>query len=259
MIETSSQPIPGTRAVQRVLSLLRAFERGGPGLSLTELSTRVGLSKATAHRMLSVLEQEGFVVRSAETAEFQLGPAMIVLGARALQAIDLRAVARPHLRSLAEVTGADATLETLVGAEVLILDEEKGRGLMGIASEVGTRWPAHATATGKVLLAGAEGPLSEPEGGLAPITTHTITSWSTLCETLSEVRASGYATNIEELDYGYVSVAAPVRDREGRTRAALSVGGSAHRVARDRIPELAGLVKEAARLVSERLGYRGGT
>jgi DNA-binding IclR family transcriptional regulator len=182
---------------------------------------------------------------------------MIVLGARALQAIDLRAVARPHLRSLAEATGADATLEALVGSEVLILDEEKGRGLMGIPSEVGTRWPAHATATGKVLLAGAEGPLSEPGGGLASITAHTITSWSALCETLSEVRESGYATNIEELDYGYVSVAAPVKDREGRTRAALSLGGSSHRVTRDRIPELAEFVREAAHRVSGRLGYRG--
>jgi len=253
---TSSQPIPGTRAVHRVLSLLKAFSEEKARLSLTEISRRVGLSKATAHRMLSVLEQEGFLIRSAENAEFQLGPEMIVLGARALQNVDLRGVARPELRFLAETSGEDASLESLVGSEVLILDEEKGRSLIGLTTEVGTRWPAHATATGKVLLAGAEEPMPEPDGGLAAVTAHTITNWALWTEALAEVRERGFATNIEELVYGYISVAAPVKNMDGKTVAALSVGGSAHRVTRDRIPELAALVMEAAARVSDRLGHR---
>lgn len=254
---TPPQPIPGTRAVQRVLSLLSAFTESRPRWSLTELSAEVGLSKATAHRMLGVLEQEGFVVRPSGSADFQLGPEMIALGVVALKTVDVRAVARPELQLLAETTGEDASLELLVGTEVLILDEEGGRGLMGLGTEVGTRWPAHATATGKVLLAGAESAMTEPMDGLHPMTSHTITSWERWAETLSEVREKGYATNIEELEYGFHSVAAPIRDREGRTIASLSLGGSGHRVTLDRIPELAKAVKEAAARVSERLGYRG--
>lgn len=254
---TLPQPIPGTRAVQRVLSLLSAFTESRPKWSLSELSAEVGLSKATAHRMLSVLEQEGFVVRPSGSTDFRLGPKMIVLGVLALKAVDVRAVARPELQFLAEKTGEDATLESLVGTKVLILDEVRGRGLMGLGTEVGTQWPAHASATGKVLLAGAEKAMTEPVGGLRPMTTHTITSWETWTETLSVVREKGYAINIEELEYGYHSVAAPIRDREGRTTASLSVGGSTHRVTMDRIPELAEAVQEAASRVSERLGYRG--
>jgi len=181
---------------------------------------------------------------------------MIVLGTLALKAVDVRAVARPELVFLAETTGEDASLESLVGTEVLILDEEGGRGLMGLGTEVGTRWPAHATATGKVLLAGAESAMTEPTDGLHPMTAHTITSWERWTETLSEVREKGFATNIEELEYGFHSVAAPIRDRDGRTIASLSLGGSVHRVTLDRIPELAKAVKEAAARVSERLGYR---
>jgi IclR family pca regulon transcriptional regulator len=235
---------------------LRAFSERCPKWSLTELSKEVGLSKATAHRMLNALEKEGFVVRLAGGAEYQLGPEMIVLGALALKGVDIRVTARPELRALAETTGEDASLELLVGTEVLIIDEERGRGLMGLSTEIGTRWPAHATATGKVLLSVAGKALVEPEGGLASITTHTITSWEELTEVLSEVRNEGFATNIEELEYGYVSVAAPVRDREGGAAAAISVGGSTHRITPDRIPELAGAVKEAALRVSERLGFR---
>ncbi|MGM0669013.1 MAG: IclR family transcriptional regulator [Gemmatimonadota bacterium] len=253
---TPSEPIPGTRAVHRVLTLLKTFSEGRAGLSLTEISRRAGLSKATAHRMLNVLEQEGFLIRSSENGEFRLGPEIIVLGARALQNVDLRGIARPELRFLSETSGDDASLESLVGNEVLILDEVRGQNLLGLTTEVGTRWPAHATATGKVLLAGAEEPMTEPEGGLTASTTHTITSWKRWTETLAEVREKGYATNLEELVYGYSSVAAPVRDMEGKVVAAISLGGSTHRVTRDRIPELAGLVMKAAGRISDRLGHR---
>ena len=252
----SPRAIPGTQAIQRVLSLLRAFPEGSPKRSLTELSTAAGLNKATAHRMLSVLEREGFVYRSSDTGEFQLGSEMIVLGARALKAMDIRAAARPELLALASSTGETSTLEILVNAEVLILDEERGQGLLVLATEIGTRWPAHATATGKILLAGAPIALPETGEGLSAITKHTIVSWDKWKATLSEVLDKGYATNIEELEYGYVSIAAPVRNQEGRTTAAISVGGSIERVTVDRIPALAKTVQEAASRISERIGYR---
>lgn len=223
---------------------------------MTELSTATGLNKATAHRMLSLLEREGFVYRSPETGDFQLGSEMIVLGTRALKAVDIRAAARTELVALARETGEDATLEVLVRNEVLIVDEERGRGLLVLGTELGTQWPAHATATGKVLLADAETALPESSDGLSAVTEHTIVSWDKWKATLAEVRDKGYATNIEELVYGYASVAAPVRNREGRTTAAICVGGSVERVTVDRIPTLAKIVKEAASRISERFGYR---
>jgi len=252
----SPDPIPGTRAVERVLSLLKSFPDSKPKRSLTELAAEAGLNVSTAHRMLSVLEREGFVVRSSESGNFQLGPEMIVLGSQALRSVDVREAARPELEALAETTGADATLETLVGSEVLILDEARGRGLLGIDSSVGTRWPAHATATGKVLCAFAGAAMPEPPDGLQPVTDRTIVSWDRWTATLSEVRDLGYAINIEELEYGYASVAAPIFDGEGHTVASLSIGGSVHRLTPDRIPDFTDSVREAASRLSERLGFR---
>lgn len=245
--------IPGTQAVQRVLSILRAFSDENSKLSLTEISTAAGLNKATAHRMLSVLERENFVYRSPESGEYQLGSEMIVLGALALNAVDVRAAARPELQALATETGEDATLEILTDSEVLILDEVRGRGLLVLGTEVGTRWPAHATATGKVLLAHAE--TGSPKD-LPASTEHTIVCSKEWKATLAEVLKNGYATNIEELEYGYISVAAPVLDRAGRAIAAISIGGSVERATKDRIPELAKVVQQAAERTSERLGYR---
>jgi DNA-binding IclR family transcriptional regulator len=254
--DQSAQTIPGTKAIRRALSLLKAFTDERPRRTLTGVATEVGLNKATAHRMLRVLEQEGFVHRYPDTGEFQLGPEIIVLGTRALRAVDIRDAARLELEALAEATGEDASLESLVGSEVLILDEERGHGLLSLGTELGTRWPAHATATGKVLIAFSEADLPEPPHGLAALTDHTIVSWEKWTRTLAEVRKKGYATNMEELVYGYASVAAPVRDGDGRVIAALSVGGSVHRVTRSRVPVLARNVVEAAIRLSEHLGYR---
>jgi DNA-binding IclR family transcriptional regulator len=181
---------------------------------------------------------------------------MIVLGARALKAVDVRTAARPELQSLATETGEDATLEILTNAEVLILDEVRGRGLLILGTEIGTRWPAHATATGKVLLAhaGSASPVTNED--LPASTEHTIVKSDELKAALAEVLNKGYATNIEELVYGYTSVAAPVLDRQGRAAAAISVGGSTERVTVERLPALAKTVTEAASRVSLRLGYR---
>lgn len=252
----SLPPIPGTQAIQRVLSILRAFSEECPRLSLTEISAAASLNKATAHRMLSVLEREHFVYRSPDSGEYQLGSEMIVLGARALNAVDVRAAARPELQALATETGEDATLEILVNTEVLILDEVRGKGLLVLGTEIGTRWPAHATATGKVLLTYA-GPASpETAADLLASTEHTIVDSDEWKAALAEVLSNGYATNIEELEYGYTSVAAPVLDRHGRAAAAISVGGSTERVTVNRLPALAKTVTEAASRISLRLGYR---
>jgi len=258
-MSSKNKPPPtvvGAKAFHRAIGVLRAFTDQRPKLTLTELAAEVGLSKSTAHRILAALEMEGLVSRSSESGNYRLGPDLIVLGARALRSVDVREACQGELRSLADETGEDVTLECLVGDEVLVLDEEKGRRLMGRGSPVGSLWPAHATATGKVLLAFSDEPLREPPGGLVRLTDHTIVSWGELMDALEDVRSKGFATNVEEVEYGFVYVAAPVRDRPGRVLAAMSVGGSTHRIGKDQIDQFVEIIQAAALRVSERLGYR---
>jgi len=249
-------PIPGTKALQRTINILFAFTDKRPSWTLSALSVELDLRKSTTHRILSALEQRGFLSRKRGGTEYELGPELIVLGARALNAIDLREVAAAELRSLSKTTGEAVSLETLLDGRVLILHEEGGESLLGLESSAGTLLPAHATSTGKVLLANSEDPGEGPAGGLVAITDHTIVSKREWTATLAEVREKGFATSIEELEYGYAAVAAPVRDQTGRTAAAISIGGPIHRIGKDRIPELVKIVRAAALRVSERLGYR---
>jgi len=251
-----SPPIPGTQALSRAIRILQAFTDERPTWTLAALVVELDQKRSTIHRILSALEREGFLSRKPGGVEYQLGPELIVLGARALKATDVRDVARPELQALAKATGLDLTLDSSVGWGTLLLHEERGTNFLYMGTPVGTLWPAHASGTGKVLMAFAEEPLPEPPGGLVAITDHTITSWKEWKDALAEIRKTGYATNIEELEYGYTTIAAPVKDRNGRTIAAISIGGPLHRMGRDRVPELAKILKAAALRISERLGYR---
>ena len=249
----------GTQAVTRALLLLDAL--GGPRdeWGLGDLVEELAMRKTTVFRLLGALEGTGFVVRDADRQTYRLGPALIRLGARARRSVGLHDAAHPVLRALAAETGESATLEVLVNEETLILDEVQGGHIIGSSPEVGTRWPAHATSTGKVLLAARghdhEGdPARTARGKLVRMAPATITSWARLERELEEVRRRGYAVGMEEIEPGFVAIGAPVRNDEGRVVAAISVGGPKARLHGARIAQVATLVRDGADRISARLG-----
>ena len=147
------RPYPGTQAVQRAIHLLKAFSNLRPELSLSELAEFARLKKTTAFRLLTALESEGMLLRDPDTETYRLGPEVLALAGKALRSNDLRSASRPELERLAHETRETVTLEILAGDQVMILDEVFGGYLIGTAQWIGTRWPVHATSTGKVLLA----------------------------------------------------------------------------------------------------------
>jgi DNA-binding IclR family transcriptional regulator len=252
----AARPYEGTQAVQRALTLLKAFRAERPERTVAELADETGLNRTTTYRLLSALSAQGLLERTGET--WRIGPELLSLGAAAFGAGGLRAAARPELEALAAETGETATLEVLAGGDVLILDEVVSRHVVGTVSSVGTRWPAHTTSTGKALLAHAapetlERLLARP---LAATTSATIAEPDALRRELARVRERGFAISAEELEPGFVAVGAPVRAGDGSVTAALSVGGPRLRLDTARRAVLARAVTAAAARVSERLGFR---
>jgi IclR family transcriptional regulator, acetate operon repressor len=252
---------PGTRAIQRAVSVLKAFTAMRPEWTLAQLSEHVGLHKTTVHRLLPALEGEGLVVRVSGRDAYRLGPELIALGARAMRTNDLRTVSRQEMQRLAERAEETVTLEVPVDGELVIVDEVKAPGLLGTHAEIGTRWPVHATSTGKALLAAME----VYDGGLAArgwhvpdtmpaLTPRTITTRVELERELVRVRDQGYAVSYEELQLGFAAVGSVVRDHEGRPVAAISVGGATSRVTPNRIPEMGQLVRDVTDRISAALG-----
>jgi IclR family transcriptional regulator, acetate operon repressor len=253
----------GTLAVARALQIVRAFTDARPEWTLADLSRELRLSKPTAFRLLGALEDGGLVARALPAGTFRLGPGAIELGARAQRANSVASAARPELEQLTRSTGETSSVEILAGDETLILDEVQGGHLIGTSPSVGTRWPAHAASTGKVLLAAAQA--TDPDlvrrmaartgGRLRGLTPCTIRSPARFSAELRRVARQGYSTAIGELEVGYVAIGAPVRVHDGRVVAAISLGGPASRFTDARIPSLARAVRDAAGRISQRLGW----
>jgi DNA-binding IclR family transcriptional regulator len=258
---TRVSPYPGAQAVARAIAVLKTFSDRRPQMTLAEITQATRLNRATAYRLLAALEKEGLITRDRRSEAYRLGPEAIALGSRALRANDLRTVCRPELEALARETGETVTLEVLAEDEVLILDEAQGQHRVGSTPSVGTRWPAHATSTGKLLL--AHTPEAEVEilarRALPQLTDKTLTRPDALRRELARIRERGYATMSEELEVGYAAAAAPVRNHEGRVVAALSVGGPSVRLTPERLAEVAARAQKAAERAAKRLGYRGGS
>jgi DNA-binding IclR family transcriptional regulator len=252
----ATESYPGTQAVARAIGLLKVFSDAQPEWSLADLAQVTKLNKTTAFRLLAALEAEGLIMRNALSGGYRLGVELVALGGCAMRANPLRAVSRPVLESLAQECDEAATLEVLTGSHVLIVDEVSSRHPMGMSQDVGSRLPAHATATGKLLLAYAlEDMVDGLRQPLARLTDQTITDLSRLRKQLAAIRHQGFAVATGELEPNFAAIAAPIYDRERQVTAAISIGGSSLRLTPERLPELAVLVQMAARQISRQLGY----
>lgn len=255
-----SESYPGTQAITRAIALLKCFSSGQPERSLADLAQASGLNKTTAYRILAALEHERLIMRTPQTGAYRLGPELIALGSLALRSHGLRAAARPVLESLAAETGETTTLEVLSNRQVLVLDEVSSRYLVGMSQDVGSSLPLHATSTGKLLLAYAppdeiEEALAAPLPALAPCT---MTDPDRLRAELEQIRSRGIAVAQEELEVGFVAIAAPIRSHDQSVVAAVSVGGPSLRLQGPRIAEVGAQVQSAARAISQQIGYRPG-
>ena len=244
--------LPGTRAVLRAITVLKTMGRSTGAQGISELGTATGLSKATVFRLLGALETEGMVARDTSSGNYVLGPELINLGNLALSTTDLRSIAHDELVELSALTGETATLEVLVGADVIIIDEVKGRFLVGSTPEIGHRWAAHGTSTGKLLMAlSPEGTAPARLSRLAP---RTIVSRESFERELQRIRKHDYAIAVDELEPGLVALAAPIRNHTGRAVAALSINAPGARLSpaarRSTLPVLC----RAANRISRRLG-----
>lgn len=247
-----ANPPQGAQAVLRAVRLLKLFSPDRSEMSLAELSHSSGLNKTTTHRLLRALQSQGLLDKNAATGAYSLGAGLMALGVQALASSDLRRRVRPVLKALARETGETATLEVPVEDSMLILDEVAGRHVVAAAGNIGTRWPMHATSTGKACLAFDEYRLERLAEKLVALTPRTISCKDDFLPHVAAIRERGYAETVDELEEGFSAVAAVIRGALGDVQGALSIGGPSQRLTAGRRAEFgAALRRAAARLRPE--------
>src|ERR1700742_3027346 len=218
------------------LAVIRACSRDRASLSLSEIARSAGIPAATARRCLLTLEELGYVTRSGR--DFVLRPKVLELGAAYLDSMDIEHLTKTHLEELARNTSDSAALCVLDGTEIVYIARTSVRTLLRLEAHVGSRFPAHATSTGRVLLAGLSPERLEEffqSAKLEPLTDQTVTNPARLRQLIDECRKNGYSAIEDELAYGVVALAVPVFDQRGRVVAALNSSSHSKKISKAKL------------------------
>lgn len=245
-----------SQSLERGLRVLAALAEGPR--TLDQLALALDVHKSTAMRLVRTLEAERFVRRE-DAHRYRLGSALFALAHQALEDLDVRTAARPHLVELGEVSGHTAHLATLEDDQAVYVDKVDGKHPVQMYSRIGRRAPLHCTAVGKALLA----LLPEPQRvrcaeriAYPQLTASTITGPEQFLAELDGVRQRGYAVDDGEHEDFVHCLAAPVRNHRGESVAAVSVSVPKVLLDPDGLLELVGPVLRSAENIAVELGWQ---
>jgi IclR family transcriptional regulator, acetate operon repressor len=248
------------QSVERAVFVLGALGDAGPdGLTLSELSRALGVSKSSAFAILQTLLGYGFVADSGAgmSRRYRLGLALARLGDRVVSQIALRDVALPVLRELAIVSGLTARVAVLEAPYAVVIGSaEAESSAVRFATNLFKRELMHCSAVGKAMLAAI--PEAEARGflrdaGMPQKTRQTITDLEQMLLELAEVRRKGYSVDDEEDGEGVCCIGAAIVHDDATCAGAISVTGLKVDVPAWRLHQIGESVREHAARVSQLL------
>jgi IclR family acetate operon transcriptional repressor len=245
------------QSVDRALTLLETIAELGGETTLSRLASRTGLNISTCHHLLATLVARGFVTKGLGRRGYALGARILYLSHVCLQ-VDLPRRGQSAVDRINQATGETVQLAALQGDQLVNLLKRESRHAVRVDSgTMGTSAAAHATATGKAILAW----LPEDEirrvvmaHGMTRFTPNTITDFGALMEALRVVRRNGVAFDREEFRHGVICVGAAIRDQSGAVVGAISASTPTMRASDEHLGQIREEVMAATRALSLELG-----
>ena len=250
------RPAAAVQSVDRALLVLEILAKLGQA-GVTEIATELGVHKSTVSRLIAVLESRGYVEQVSGRGKYRLGFSIARLARASSGHLDLVKLSQDICDGLAAEVGETANLAILDGDRIINIVEAIGPAEITLRTWVGQSCAAHATSSGKVLLAGLDAAdvRARLSSELESFTENTVVKIADLQRELARIRERGWACVSEELEVGLNAIAAPVHDANSQVVAALSVSGPSYRLGKDQYEETAKLAVAAADAVSRRLGW----
>ncbi|CAN5521797.1 IclR family transcriptional regulator [soil metagenome] len=244
----------GTQSIGRTIELLRVVAtRGRFGWGLTELAAECGLNKATTHRILSRLERERMVERTASGDHYILGP---LLGELSLSVRGFNTfvdVSREYVTELARSQGLVGILSLLSGDHFVVSTRAASSRLRSELNEVGARRPLISTAGGIAIVVGL--PPHEQnriiESNLGKLPAHDEIRTREYMTMWNRSRELGYGTNFEDIAIGVNAVAVPVFDKQGSPFGSVTLSGLVAQLPVERCHALVATLNRAAEGVAQ--------
>ena len=248
-----------TQSLCKAFEILGCFTPETPVLRVVDITRKVDMTQSNVSRLVNTMVACGYLERLEDSGYFQLGKQIITLSSVALNHSEIRRQALPELFRLEQLYESGANLAVLHEDRMYYLAHVDSRTSPRMYTMVGYTNPLHCTAIGKILLSAmkdAEISTLLQRTGMEILTGKTLCSLETVMEQIKEIRVKGYATEYGERAPGSACIAAPVRNRTGKTVAAISLSGKyCGAPMREREQEAAQTVMEAAALISHKLGW----
>lgn len=246
------------KAFIKGLRLLEALAASDQPRGVTDLATELKFTKSNVHRLLTTLQQQGYVRQIPPHSLYELTTKIWELGNTVIQRMDLLKVAHPAMVKLAEITGETIHLSVLDNMDVIYVDKIESEHHIRAHTSVGARAPSYTVATGKAMLAQMpDSYLERFSDRLERFTDTTRVTLDDLKKDIEQVRQQGYAMVLHgEWREGIAAVACAIIGRSGELVGAIGMSGPDSRIKRKHLKQFSGDVVEAARTISTALGYR---
>ena len=249
----------GVQSLARAFGILEEVARSRDGISLAELSKRVGLHNSTTFHLVRTMVSLGYIRQLKDDKRYRIGRPLFALAASALDEIEMVSLATPVLEDLSRETGESGHFAVRMGDSVVVIARTAAPGAFQLTERVGVVRPAHCTALGKVILAALRPDQLDRFLGrieLTVVTPKSITELDALRTDIDEVRSSGVAFDDGEFNPEVRCVAVPVKDFTGQVIGAIGISGPIWRLSIQALQSRARIVQVAARRLSAEFGCR---
>lgn len=249
----------GVQSLGRAFSILEEVAREREGITLAELSKRVGLHNSTTFHLVKTIVSLGYIRQDKDTKRYRVGRPLFALAASSLDEIEMVSVATPILEDLSEQTGESSHFAVRMGDSIVVIARTSGPGAFQLTDRVGVVRPAHCTALGKVILASLRPDQLErflQRTELKAVTPKSITNAKQFVQEIEEVRNRGIAFDDGEFNAEVRCVAVPVRDFTGHVIGAIGISGPIWRSSMQSLQAKARIVQAAASRMSAEFGAK---
>ena len=245
-------------SINKAFEIFEVFLKSDDELSINDISQLSGLNAGTVHRITSILVERGYVIQPQRRGKYSLSTAKVVEFARMVQhKLKIKPIASPYLRELSQTVDEAVAMANLLGHvafNIVIINPDH---IVNLRPDSATL-SLYSTGLGKVFLAYMSDKEFEDytqSVTLKPRTPNTVIEVEELEKQLQQIRRDGVAFEDEEHELGIKSISAPVRDWENNVAAVISVVGPSVRMTKQKILEVAPIVKNYAFKISRAMGY----
>ena len=226
----------GMAGLAKGLSVIEAFGPHQTQVTVSDAARATGMTPATARRCLRTLQELGYL--SHDGKFFRPTPRMMRLGAAYLETASLPQLAQPYVVRARDALDESVSLAVLEDDWAVFVARAEVQRIVSTGVRLGAQLPAHASASGRVLLAGLpDDELDDRLESCSPrrTTPNTLVEVADIRARVLRARVDGFAFTDEELELGMRTMAVPVRDSRGRTQGAMTVSAFTARISFDRM------------------------